>query len=104
MQCLRRCFGKLPLCPTTESLNLHSVPFALPVVWCYSTIDRKEEYNDKKFVDRLVVTARAGHGGQGCASYVKRRSKSEGCSFCERNGIKTLALIDSAYVFRLQYT
>ena len=97
MHCLRRCSGKLPLCPT-ESLNLHSVPLALSVAWYYITIRRTGEYNDKKFVDRLVVTARAGHGGQGCASHVKRRSKSKGCSFCECNGNKATALIDSAHI------
>lgn len=36
------------------------------------------KYKDKKFIDRLVVTAKAGHGGQGCASVLKPRSRG-GC-------------------------
>ena len=85
MHCLRRCFGKFH---PTESLNFP----AFSVVWYSSSIDRTNEYNDKKFVDRLVVTARAGHGGQGCASFVKRRSKSKGCNFCECSDSEALAI------------
>jgi len=35
------------------------------------------EYNEKKFVDRVIVQARAGDGGQGCASILKGRARTK---------------------------
>ena len=34
------------------------------------------EYNEKKFVDHVIVQARAGDGGQGCASILKGRART----------------------------
>lgn len=39
---------------------------------------RDDDYSEKKFVDHVTVQARAGNGGQGCASVQKGRSR---CTF-----------------------
>ncbi|KAI8112103.1 hypothetical protein M9434_003427 [Picochlorum sp. BPE23] len=50
-----------------------SAPLVVGTRWSHTHDDG---YSEKKFVDHVIVQARAGNGGQGCASVQKGRSRS----------------------------
>lgn len=49
-----------------------SAPLVVGTRWSHTHDDG---YSEKKFVDHVIVQARAGNGGQGCASVQKGRSR-----------------------------
>ena len=44
------------------------------------SLDQQQQAHDKRYVDRLKITARGGKGGNGCTSFYQGASRGEGTS------------------------
>lgn len=50
-------------------------PALLRTLRTYQTVLKSDAQHDKRYVDRLKITARAGKGGNGCFSYYQGASR-----------------------------